>query len=167
MKLYELSEEDRNIWTAIEAALEDPDADWDAAEAALKQCEQDFDGKIENCAKLTNNLLAQCDALDAEIERLTNRRKAFANKAASLKNYMKGEMEYVGRLKIKTALFSVAVQNSPVSLNVWNESQIPETYFKVIPATRKLDNEAVKKALKEGRIVPGAELFQGTHLRIR
>lgn len=166
-KLYELSDMNRSIWENIEAVLDDPEIDWDAAEADLKQIEQEFDSKIENCAKLTVGMNGESESIAAEIERLTARRKALDNKTKRFKEYVKNEMIYSGRDKVKTDLFTVAVQNSPASLKVFNEADIPPEYFTVIPETTKLDTAAVKAALKDGRRIPGAELFVDTHLRIK
>ncbi|WP_302294560.1 siphovirus Gp157 family protein [Pyramidobacter piscolens] len=166
-KLYELSDMNRSIWENIEAALDDPEIDWDAAEADLKQIEQEFDGKVENCAKLIVGMNGESESIAAEIERLTARRRALDNKVKRFKEYVKNEMIYSGRDKVKTNLFTIAVQNSPASLKVFNEADIPPEYFTVIPETTKLDAAAVKTALKDGKQIPGAELFVDTHLRIR
>lgn len=166
-KLYELSDMNRTAWEDIEAALDDPEIDWDAAEAELKQIEQEFDGKVENCAKLIVGMNGESASITAEIERLTARRRALDNKVRHFKEYVKNEMLYSGRNRVKTDLFTIAVQNSPASLKVFNEAAIPPEYFTLIPETTKLDTAAVKAALKDGRQIPGAELFVDTHLRIR
>ena len=166
-KHYELSNENRAIWDDIAAVLDDPEVDWDAAEADLKKIEQEFDSKVENCAKLLVEMDRESAAIKKEIDRLTLRQRALDNKASRLEEYVKNEMIYSDRQKIKTDLFTIAVQKSPTSLKVTDEASIPQEYFKVIPVTRKLDTTAVKTALKDGKEIPGAELVSGTYLRIR
>ena len=76
-------------------------------------------------------------------------------------------MMAAGRDKVQTDLFTVALQKSPAKLIVHAEADIPREYFKIIPETVQLDKDAVRTALKAGNAVPGCELAQGYHLRIR
>ncbi|MBQ8089986.1 MAG: siphovirus Gp157 family protein [Pyramidobacter sp.] len=166
-KLYELTDEHIDIWNAIGDALDDPETDWAAAEAELKALEGAFDAKVENCAKVIRNMEAEEAAIKSEIERLQKRDSALSGKIKSFKEYVKIEMQAAGREKIKTDLFTVAIQRSPDKLIVHSEEHIPEIFFKHIPATTQLDKTAVKKALAGGAAVPGCELAHGFHLRIR
>ena len=162
-KLYELTDEYLTLWDS----LNDPDADWDAAEAALKGIETALDSKVENCAKAIRGMESEEESILAEIERLQKRANALEKKTQSLKNYVQAEMETAGRDKIRTDLFTIAIQRSPDKLIVHSEEHIPEIFFKHIPATTQLDKTAVKKALAGGTAVPGCELAHGFHLRIR
>ena len=166
-KLYELTDEHIDIWNAIGEALDDPETDWTAAEAELKALEGAFDAKVENCAKVIRNMEADEEAIETEIARLQKRASALSGKIKSFKEYVKIEMQAAGREKIKTELFTVAVQKNPARLVVHSEADIPAFFFHEVPATLKLDNDLVKSALKEGQAVPGCELAVGTHLRIR
>ena len=74
-------------------------------------------------------------------------------------------MTAAGNLKVKTPLFSVAVQKSPVSLKL-NESLLPRNFFVTVTEERP-DKGKIRAALEGGTPVPGASLEQGTHLRIR
>lgn len=162
-KLYELTDEYLALWDS----LNDPDADWDAAEAALKGIEAALDAKVENCAKAIRGMESEQESILAEIERLTKRQHALETKTQGLKNYVQAEMETAGRDKIRTDLFTIAIQRSPDRLIVHSEAEIPDVFFKHIPATTQLDKTAVKKALAGGTAVPGCELTHGFHLRIR
>ena len=162
-KLYELTDEYLALWDS----LQDPDADWDAAEQTLKGIEAALDSKVESCAKAVRSMEAEEEGILAEIDRLTRRAHALETKTQGLKNYMQAEMETAGIDKIRTDLFTVSVQRSPDKLIVHDEAGIPAAYYKVVPETRTLDKVAVKKALAAGTMVPGCELAQGHHLRIR
>ena len=164
-KLYELTDEYNALWDA----LNDPEADWDAAEELLAQIEGEFDGKIESCAKVVRSMEAEAKGAKEEADRLASRAKTLESKAKGLKKYMLQEMQMAGRTKIQTPLFAIAVQKSPVSLVVHpeDESRIPEKFWYEIPATKQLDKQVIKDALLGGEAVPGCELHQGYHLRIR
>lgn len=165
MKLYELTDEYNALWDA----LNDPEADWDAAESALLAIEGEFSGKIESCAKIVRSMEAEAKGAKEEAERLAARAKALENKSKGLKKYMLSEMMASGREKIRTDIFTIAAQKSPISLIIHpeNEKFIPEKYWVEIPATKQLDKTIIKDALLGGEAVPGCELHQGYHLRIR
>lgn len=165
MKLYELTDEYNALWDA----LNDPDANWDAAEEALQEIEGEFDAKIESCAKIVRSMEAEAKGAKEEAERLAARAKALENKSKGLKSYMLSEMRASGREKIRTDIFTIAAQKSPISLIVHPEDEkfIPEKYWVEIPATKQLDKTIIKDALLGGEAVPGCELHQGYHLRIR
>lgn len=162
-KLYELTDEYLALWDS----LNDPDADWDAAEEKLKGIEAALDSKVEACAKAIRGMESDAESIDVEIERLERRKRTLENKTQSLKNYVQSEMTAAGRNKVQTDLFTVSVQQSPARLIVHAEADIPREYFKTIPETVQLDKVAVRTALKAGNVVPGCELAQGYHLRIR
>lgn len=66
--------------------------------------------------------------------------------------------------KFKTNLFNFKFQKNPASLKVTSEEDIPESFFKI---ERKLDKVSLKKAIKDGQEIVGAELIQTESLRIR
>jgi hypothetical protein len=66
--------------------------------------------------------------------------------------------------KIKTVLFSFAIQKNPPSVQA-DENLIPADYW--IPQAPKLDRRALMEDLKAGASVPGAHLIQTESLRIR
>lgn len=162
-KLYELTNEYLGFWDS----LNDPEADWDAAEEKLKSIEAALDSKVENCARAIRGMESDAESIAVEIERLARRKRALENKTESLRGYVQGEMMAAGRDKVQTDLFTVALQKSPAKLIVHAEADIPREYFKIIPETVQLDKDAVRTALKAGNAVPGCELAQGYHLRIR
>ncbi|MDO5116386.1 MAG: siphovirus Gp157 family protein [Synergistaceae bacterium] len=165
MKLYELTDEYNALWDA----LNDPEADWDEAEKALLEIEGEFDSKMESCAKIVRSMESEAKGAKEEAERLAARAKALENKSKGLKSYMLSEMRASGREKIRTDIFTIAAQRSPVSLIVHPEDEklIPEKYWVEVPATKLLDKVCIKDALLGGEAVPGCELYQGYHLRIR
>ena len=73
-------------------------------------------------------------------------------------------MEMSGREKVRTDIFTVSVQHSPDKVHVTDEAKIPPQYYQT---TKRLDKIEVLRMLKAGYAVPGCELTQGSHLRIR
>ena len=70
-----------------------------------------------------------------------------------------------GKTKFKAGVFNFAIQNNPPSVEIYDETLIPEQYLVEQPA--KIDKAGIKELLKQGEEVPGAELKQTKGLRIR
>lgn len=94
----------------------------------------DYDEKIENYAKVIKNLSADVDAIKAETDRLTTRRKALETNITNLKARMFDSMKQTGNTKIKGSLFTVSIQANggkiPVIVDV-DTSKLPDDLVKI------------------------------------
>ncbi len=52
------------------------------------------------------------------------------------------------------------------AVNILEESELPDDYFKTKPATTSVDKTAIKKALADGTEVPGAEMKENFNFQI-
>jgi spermidine/putrescine-binding protein len=111
------------------------------------------------------DLIADRDKCKQEAYRLTERANSFDKKAEALKNYIEVMMRRAGKDKVKTALYSLSIQNNPESVEEIDRSMIPPQFWKQSEPT--LDKQAIKDALKANLPVPGAQLRQTQSLRIR
>ena len=159
-KLYELTDDYLSLWES----LSDPEADWTEAEEKLRGIEKAFDDKVSACAKMIRNMESEETALTHEIDRMSRRHDALVRKIKAIKEYVKAEMETSGREKVRTDVFTVSVQHSPDKVHVVDETEIPAQYYQIM---KRLDKIEVLRMLKAGYAVPGCELTQGSHLRIR
>ena len=100
-----------------------------------------------------------------EIKRLSAHKTTFDNNAKHLKVYLQEQLEKCGKSKIKGAIFTVAIQNNPQSVEVLDENKIPATYF--IPQQPKLDRKELLVHLKSGEEIAGVAIKQTQSLRIR
>ena len=158
MNLYELSSAYQQIQNMIEDGQE-------GLEDTLESLNDAIEDKAVGYAKIIKNLEGQAIAIKAEEERLAMRRKSLEGNSKRLKEALQQSMIDVDKKKIKTELFSFNIQKNPPSLDVLNESKIPDSYFN-IPAP-VLDKKAILADLKNGKKVPGAQIKQGESLRIR
>ena len=161
-KMYELTEMYKNIWDLVG----DDEVDLDALEKALEQIEDNIELKAESMAKLIKGIDGEVTVLKEEENRLAKRRKALENKQSNIKLYLEEQLKFIGLDKVKTPLFTVALQNNPPSVNILNEDLIPEQYKKTITTTSIVKKD-ILDALKEGQVIEGAELKQSKSLRIR
>lgn len=161
MKLYELTENYRNL----QDLLENPEIDQDLIINALDEVGEQLEEKSENIAKLIKTLEVEVTGFKAEEKRLADKRKALENRISGLKSYIDSAMKATGKKKIKGQLFSFNIQKNPPSVNITDSTLIPKEYY--IQQEPALDKKTVLAELKNGVIVPGAELKQTESLRIR
>lgn len=100
-----------------------------------------------------------------EEKRLADRRKSMENKIKRMKLNMQESMVTTGNRKVKGNRFSFNIQKNPMSLEVTDTKYIPDGYW--IPQEPKLNNKELLEDLKQGEEIPGVEITQGEHLRIR
>ena len=158
MKLYEISDEYLNL-------LECEDKDIDI-KAELERLEDAFSTKTENIAKLIRNLSAQRNALLNEANRLREKHGAVENRIEGLKSYLQTEMERIGKEKLEAGIFRIRLQNSPLSVDIREETKLPAEFKEEI-ITVKVDKKAIIDFIKETGAVPeGCFPVQRKHIRI-
>ena len=114
------------------------------------------------------NKEALIDAVDTQIKRLQELKKAESNSVDKFKQYVKENMEKLGIQKLETEIGKMSITKNPLSVEIQNEDEIPAD-FKQEVVTTKIDKTAIKNYFKEtGEIVPGARIISDkTSLRIK
>lgn len=161
-KLYELTEMYENIWDLVG----DEEVDLDALEVALAGIEDNIESKAESMAKLVKGIDGDVTILKEEEKRLAKKRKALQNKQKNIKTYLELQLKAMNMSKVKTPLFTVALQNNPQSVQFTDEDLIPDKYKEEI-ITVKIPKKAILDDIKAGIEVPGTEIKQTKSLRIR
>ena len=132
----------------------------------LKNLEMMLDEKVSNGIGLIRNWKGDVDAIDAEIKRLTQRKKTFENRIASVKNYYLGELSAIGKKKVVTPIgaMTVAKAGGKKPLKIDDETLIPQEFKKII---YEPDKEKIRTALEGGADISGVHLEErGTYLKI-
>lgn len=164
MKLYQISDEYRNLMAQIEEA--DGEIS-DEQKLLLDSLTEQGEQKIESIAMLIRELDAEAEALETESVRMANKSKAIENRVAWLKDYVKAEMRSMGTTGVDGKLLKIRIQNNPPSVNVVDETVLPESYIKV-KEVRSIDRRAILDDYKaSGECPSGCEITVGTSLRIR
>ena len=159
MKLYELTE----AWAAIQDMIDAEDIDDEQIRAAIENIDTAIEEKADNYAKLIFSMKAEAEVIKTEEKRLAAKRQSLENRAKWLQKNLEETMIVTGKKKFKTSLFGFSVQKNAPSLDDFDESIVPDDYWKV---TRSIDRPALLKAVKDGE-VEGIELKQTESLRIR
>lgn len=160
MKLYEITGEILELLTMAE----DLELDQKMIRDTMEGLDFEFEEKAEAYAKVVKTLEMDIAGLDEEIQRMTKRKATIKNNIDRLKKSLENAMIATGKRKFKTPLFGFGIQKNPPSLNVLDESKIPEEFW--IEQQPKLDKKAALAYVKENE-VDWAELSQTESLRIR
>lgn len=124
--------------------------------------------KSQNLIGYARNMELTIEAMKNEEKRISEKRRIAENKYTKFKEYTKECMEQGGFTKIETPIGTLSIAKNPISVEIYDEAQIPDEYkTKVIEI--KVDKTAIKKALKEtGEIIPGTRIIDNkTSLRIK
>lgn len=159
--IYELTEAYRQL---LELA-EDQHTDQKILADTMEALDGEIEAKADGYAKVITELNARAKTIKQEEDRLADHRKAIENNANRIKKRLEESMIALDKRKIKTDLFSFNIQKNPPSLIIDNVNEIPEEFL--IPQPAKLDNEAVKRVLKNGEKLNWCHLTQTESLRIR
>jgi outer membrane murein-binding lipoprotein Lpp len=169
-----------NDLQALDDLLSEMDGDVSEGDAEvaidkwLTQLGEERDNKLNAYAYLIKSLDAQTDALKSEMDRLRARRNATENKIAKLKERLQFHLETSGTEKIKTDLFTFAVQKSGGKPKVVLSDYYLEHPVELPEGMRRVkfeaDLEAIREAIEndpENNKVFGYIAEPGRHLRIR
>lgn len=161
VSMYELTADYMTVLSMATDGETPPDAIADTLEAIGGEIEI----KAENSAIIMQELKAEADKIDAEIKRLTARKKALETNADAIKYRIYNAMKSTKKEKFKTTLFSFSIKKNPPKLVIDDETKIPKKYL--IPQPAKIDNAALKADLNEGKKCKYAHIEQGESLTIK
>ena len=120
--------------------------------------------KVESYCKIIKQLQSDAEAFKTEIDRLTARKKTAENGVERMKAALLMFLDLSGQDKVKAGSFSVSTATTQ-AVNITDENAIPCIYLVEQPP--KIDKAGIKKALKDGETVQGAELVNNKGVRIR
>ncbi|MGE8451284.1 MAG: siphovirus Gp157 family protein [Pseudomonadales bacterium] len=150
--LYTIAEQFKGL-----AALAD-NADEDLAVAlrdTMEGIEGEFQEKGKAIAMITLNIDGDLEAIQSQIDRLTERKRIITNRKESLKEYLRQNMEAAGITKITHPLFTITCGKGKPIVVIDDAKALPDDFVNV-QVTSAPDKAAIAKALKNGQEVPGA-----------
>lgn len=156
MKLYET--------TQALARLELIETDEDLTEY-LDGVQLQINEKVDNIVKFRQNLTAQAEAIQTEIDRLESLKKSYTSKSESLKTYVACCMTGAGIKRIDTDIAKLYFRESQ-AVEITDASKLNKKYL-VTKTTVTPDKVAIKEAIKSGEQVDGAALRSNLNLQIK
>ena len=156
--IYELTGEVLRLGAALQEDM--TQAEFDEALKAYEASRADLAGKLDGYARLIKNIDGDVTALKAEERRIADNRKALENRVERLREAVRAAMIATGERKVKVGIGTWSLQKGRQCVTVIDEAKIPDEY-KIVQAP-VLDRAKMLMELKEGVIIEGAELGEGT-----
>jgi len=126
----------------------------------LDALQMEREAKLEGVALWVKDLKAEADAVKAEADKLNARKKALDNKIEGLKAWLLFALDG-GKIKTprcnvyQTHSKRLAVEDEAGLISFLKTLEDPGRFVRY---TEELRKDEIKKALKEGTIIPGASL---------
>lgn len=163
-QLYVLAQQYRADLDQLAELDLDPQTLADTIEGMGGELEQ----KAVAVAMWARNLEASADAIEEAAKAMQERAKAARKRADSTRAYLLGAMQSTGIKKIECPHFVISVRQSPESVEIEDETQIPPDYMTdPKPVPPKPDKALIKRAIQDGFEVPGCKLVRGASLQIK
>lgn len=160
--LYTISGDLLALLSAIEANEGEITLD---IEQALAITEDQFAAKATDYGLAILNLEAMAKAAKAEKERLAGLQKFYENVSNRLRSALCGAMDVLDHPKVESPSVRLFLRHTTAT-EVDDVTKLPDEFV-----TTKIedvpDKAAIKKALQEGRDVPGAHLVENVSLQIK
>jgi len=147
--------------------LENMDLDPDTLADTLESIGGEFDDKADKICHVLANIHADIDALVGESVRIDKRAFNLTKRAETLKDYLRTNMEILGKKKIESAKFTINCVAGRDKVGEVDDKLLSKMYYTFIPSSEKLDKKMLLVALKAGPIM-GAELIKSkSSIRIK
>ena len=167
--LYEISDQ----YAAFLSAVESGEIPEEAIADTLDAIDGEFTDKADNIACFIKSLLAEKQAIKAEIDVLNERAEAKQRKADKLTDYLYQMFKLSGKTKIETARNVMSIRKNPPRVEIddeaafigWAQTEHKTDFLTIKDPT--VNKTAVKEALKAGIEIPHAQLVSSEKLTIK
>ena len=162
MKLYELKSEYNQLIEKINLIAEENDGEIpETLSGEFDAIGETLSKKIVSCGCAYKNHIAEADAIDAEIKKLTVRKKIATNTAEWLKKYMAACVPVGYKHSAPQVLISWRNSSSVV---IDDPDLIVDDYCKIERTPIKSE---LKKAIESGENIMGAHIEQKQNIQIK
>lgn len=161
MKLYEIDQQLERLIELDTDRMVDPETGEILTDEDIDKLQMDRAAKIEGCMLGYKNKVAEADAIDEEIKKLTVRKKAAAHTAEWLKTYVQNSL--AGE-EFSTPRAAVKYTKSKSVEVTCSASELPPDWCRVTIAPDKV---ALKKALEAGEKITGVQLVEKLNMQIK
>ena len=166
MTLFEIQAQ---LAEAIEGLFDNVDPETGEVDAgsiqALEELQEARDEKLEGCGAYIKNLEAEAKAIKEEADRLKKRAEQKQKNADRIREYVSNILQAAGETKFESAKVVFSFRKSE-ALNITDEEKLPAAYM-VTKTETAPDKAAIKKALKAGELIEGAEIITKQNLQVK
>lgn len=122
--------------------------------------------KVDGIARMLAHFEFQADLAASEIKRLQLRKKSFENSRERLESCARLALDLCGKTRLEGETSTISLQKNPPAVFISDFAALPDEYIH-IEVSQTPDKDAIKRAIRSGSNVPGAELIQTERLVIR
>jgi hypothetical protein len=164
MKLYELSSTFNRLQEEIESG---DDSLVGTALAKIDIIEMAFQDKCQQVAFLIKNMDAMAEAVSKEAEAMSAREKSIKARIATVKEYLRSNMERCAVKSIECPQFKITLKLNPPKVNIVGD--VPAEYLRPPPPppAPEPDKKKIIDDWKQGVVIEGAEITQGNRVEIK
>lgn len=160
--LYDLAGQYRQL--ADRLAHMDLDAETVADTIEASGLTDEISTKAQGVLLVAKSAEQYLPAIEAEIARLQALKKRRERIAGGLRDYLKHNMQQAGIERIDCPLFAVSLRTNPPAVEVFDEAQVPASYWHTPEPKPSISKSTIAAELKAGREVAGCRLTQSTRL---
>ena len=155
--LYDISQRLANLQAALDIA--DDGECREAIAVALSGMGCEVADAVYDGIGYIKNMEAYESAIGEEIKRLKMKQKAVKNRISRVRAGYCGFLAATGQKSVKTGRGSMTVSTSGVRpVTVTDAAVLPAQYLTVVPEHTEPNMEAIQKAARAGKEIPGVEL---------
>lgn len=158
--LFEITKEVIELASLLEEGEFTPEL-----EQQLAITRDELDSKAENYVKVIRSVEGDISVIDTEIKRLKELRDGKTRVVDRMKDALSTAMTAFKVDKIETSLMKLFFRKSE-SIEILDETLVPEKY-KLSRVVVNPDKILIKKLIKSGESVPGAEVVEKLNLQIK
>jgi len=134
------------------------DTDEAALMDALRQEVPEVDDVLVRLLRAMGEASCNCEMLSGRIEVLQDRRERFTKQQESYRAAVYAIFDALGMTKWRHAEFTAGITPGRPGVVITDPDALPDAFVRV---ERKADRAAIKAALEQGQVIPGAELSNG------
>lgn len=164
MNLYQINKALADKMTKLGELLMQGATPTQEQENELIDLQGDLADKLISYGYVVKNLSGELDAVDSEIKRLSDIKKAKARQIDMLKGRMQMAMVDNGLSKIDDPVMPISLRTNPPSVQLSiDPDRLPKEFVKI---KLEADKTALKTALKNGQQIDGASLVSGQSIKV-
>lgn len=166
MKKMNLFEIDKNIERALDNIQVDPETGEVTGTEELEALTMEKEKKINNTAMYYLSLLSEADAYGTQKKKFAEWETRLRKKAERLKAYISESLngEKFNSDTIRISYYKSEAVETDENFLPWAEKFAPQFLTTKAPEANKL---AIRRAIKEGQTVEGAQLVEKSNIQIR
>ena len=153
------------LQTIINQIIESGGEITEETENALMIKEGELQNKSQSYGYLIKSMEYDVNTIDAEINRLEGIKRVRNNTIKRLKTVLSESMQQFDVEELKTPTLKINFRKSQ-TVEIIDEDLIPKE-FKTVKVTTSISKAEIKKAIKNGELVVGADLKNHKNLQIK